>query len=69
MDIFLLKHMHIWYFYVMEQVQKKAIHVTHCPTEEMVTDFFTKPVHFSLSYANILWEMKNLLTRFFPGVC
>ena len=42
------KHMHIQYFYVMEQVQKKAIHVTHCPTEEMVADFFTKPLEGSL---------------------
>ena len=41
------KHMNIWYFYVTEQVRKKAIHVTHCPTEEMVGDFFTK-VLFSL---------------------
>ena len=42
------KHMHIQYFYIMEQVQKKAIHVTHCPTEEMVADFFTKPLQGSL---------------------
>ena len=42
------KHMHIQYFYVMEQVQQKAIHVTHCLTEEMVTDFFTKPLQGSL---------------------
>ena len=27
-----------------EQVQNKTIHVTHCPTEEMVADFFTKPL-------------------------
>ena len=40
--------MHIRYFYITEQVQKKAIHVTHCPTEEMVTDFFTKPLQGSL---------------------
>ena len=32
----------------MEQVQKKAIHVTHCPTEEMVGNFFTKPLQGSL---------------------
>ena len=32
----------------MEQVQKKTIHVTHCPTEEMVGDFFTKPLQGSL---------------------
>ena len=42
------KHMHIWYFYVMEQVQKKAIHVTHCLTEEIVADFFMKPLQGSL---------------------
>ena len=42
------KHMNIRYFYVTEQVRKKAIHVTHCPTEEMVGDFFTKPLQGSL---------------------
>ena len=43
-----MKHMNIQYFYVTEQVKKKAIHVTHCPTEEMVGDFFTKPLQGSL---------------------
>ena len=42
------KHMNIRYFYVTEQVKKRAIHVTHCPTEEMVGDFFTKPLQGSL---------------------
>ena len=42
------KHMNIRYFYVTEQVQNKNIHVTHCPTEEMVADFFTKPLQGSL---------------------
>ena len=32
----------------MEQVQNKTIHITHCPTEEMVADFFTKPLQGSL---------------------
>ena len=36
------------YFYVTEQVKRKAIHVTHCPTEEMVGDLFTKPLQGSL---------------------
>ena len=40
--------MNIPYFSVTEQVKKKAIHVTHCPTEEMVGDFFTKPLQGSL---------------------
>ena len=42
------KHMDIRYFYVTEQVGRKTIHVTHCPTEEMVGDFFTKPLQGSL---------------------
>ena len=43
-----MKHMHIQYFYVTEQVKKKTIHVAHCPTEEMVADLFTKPLQGSL---------------------
>ena len=43
-----MKHMNIRYFYVTEQVKKKAIHVTHCPKDEMVGDFFTKPLQGSL---------------------
>ena len=42
------KHMDIRYFYITEQVERKAMHVTHCPTEEMVGDFFTKPLQGSL---------------------
>ena len=29
-------------------MQNKAIHIIHCPTEEMVADFFTKPLQCSL---------------------
>ena len=43
-----MKHMDIRYFYVTEQVGQKTIHVTHCPTDEMVGDFFTKPLQGSL---------------------
>ena len=42
------KHMNIRYFYVTEKVRNKTFHVTHCPTDEMVGDFFTKPLQGSL---------------------
>ena len=42
------KHMNIRYFYVTDQVKNGTIHVTHCPTEEMIGDFFTKPLQGSL---------------------
>ena len=40
--------MNIRCFYVTEQIKKKTIHVTHCPTVEMVDNFFTKPLQSSL---------------------
>ena len=43
-----MKHINIKYFYVTKQVERKSIYVTHCPTEEMVGDFFTKPLQGSL---------------------
>ena len=65
------KHMNIQYFYVTEQIKKKAIHVTHGPTGEMIGDFSPSlyKVHSSLRCAIMLWGLKNLVTRFFPGVC
>ena len=35
------KHMDIRYFYLTDQVQQKTIHITYCPTEELIADFFT----------------------------
>ena len=40
--------MDIQFFYVTEHVQNKTLSVQHCPTEEMVADFFTKPLEASL---------------------
>ena len=40
--------MDIQFFYVTEHVQNKTLSVQHCPTEEMVADFFTKPLEGSL---------------------
>ena len=42
------KHMDIRYFYVKEHVQSKTASLEHCPTEEMLADYFTKPLQGSL---------------------
>lgn len=42
------RHMDIRYFFITEQVNNKTISLVHCPTEEMVADFFTKPLQGSL---------------------
>jgi hypothetical protein len=42
------KHIHQRYFYVKEKVDNGDIRVEHCPTEQMMADFFTKPLRGSL---------------------
>ena len=36
------KHMDIRYFYVGDHIQNKTVSLHHCPTEEMLADYFTK---------------------------
>ena len=38
------RHMNIRYFYVTDRIQARDIRVAYCPTDEMVADFFTKPL-------------------------
>jgi hypothetical protein len=38
------RHMNIRYFFIKEQVDSKRVRIEHCPTAEMVADYFTKPL-------------------------
>jgi hypothetical protein len=38
------RHINIRYFFVIDLVKKGQVKVTHCPTEDMVSDYFTKPL-------------------------
>ena len=40
--------MDIWYFYITDQVKVKQLQIAHCPTKDMLADFFTKPLQGSL---------------------
>jgi hypothetical protein len=44
------KHVEIRYFFITDRIQKKHIKVQFCPTEEMIADFFTKPLQGALFY-------------------
>jgi len=44
------KHVSIRYFFITDQIQKKHYKVQYCPTEEMIADFFTKPLQGALFY-------------------
>ena len=38
------RHIHIRYFAITDRVKSKEIEILYCPTEEMLGDFYTKPV-------------------------
>ena len=40
--------MDIRYFYVSNHIRNKTLSLKHCPTEEMIADYFTKPLQGAL---------------------
>ena len=32
------------YFFITDQIKKGDLHIEYCPTDNMVADFFTKPL-------------------------
>ena len=42
------RHINIRYFLITDRVKKKEISIEYCPTEEMIADYFTKPLQGSL---------------------
>jgi hypothetical protein len=38
------KHLDIRYFYVKDLIERGIVSIEHCATEDMVADFFTKPI-------------------------
>ena len=42
------KHVDMRYFFITDRIEKKEVSVEYCPTEDMIGDFFTKPLQGSL---------------------
>ena len=38
------RHLNIRYFFVTDQVEKGLISISYCPTDDMVSDYHTKPL-------------------------
>ena len=38
------KHINIEYFFIKDRVESGEITIIYCPTEDMIADFFTKPL-------------------------
>jgi len=42
------RHIDIRYFFIKDRVKTEGISIVHCPTDEMLADFFTKPLQGNL---------------------
>ena len=42
------RHINIRYFFVKDRIEKKELFVNYCPTEDMIADYFTKPLQGAL---------------------
>ena len=55
------KHIDIRYFYITDKVKKKEVRLDHCPTEEMISDYFTKPLQGKqfIKFRNAILNIKD----------
>jgi hypothetical protein len=44
------RHMNLRYFFIKDQIDNKDLVIEHCPTGEMLVDFFTKPLQGQLFF-------------------
>ena len=56
------RHIHIRYFFVKDRIDKGEMHVSYCPTHNMLADFFTKPLQGSLfkRFRDVLMGFKHI---------
>jgi len=53
------RHLEVRYFFVTDNVKRKRISISYCPTGDMVADFFTKPLQGS-TFRKLLKMVMNL---------
>jgi hypothetical protein len=56
------RHMNIRYFFVKDRVASKELSIEHCPTEDMVADYFTKALQGRLFY-----KLRDLVMNIGPS--
>ena len=56
------RHMNIRYFSVKDGVESRKLSIEHCPTEDMVADYFTKPLQGRLFY-----KLRDLVMNIGPS--
>ena len=53
------RHLHIRFFFVIDQKEKGNINIEFCPTDQMIADYMTKPLH-GKKFKKFRQEIMNL---------
>jgi hypothetical protein len=65
------RHINIRYFFIKDRVKGENISIVHCPTDQMLADFFTKALQGALfrKFRDVLLGYKHIdVLRFSPSV-
>ena len=55
------RHINIRYFFIKDVLRREKITITHCPTEHMIADYFTKPL-----LGNLFTSLRNIVMGITP---
>jgi hypothetical protein len=53
------RHINIRYFFITDKIAAKEVKIQHCPTNDMVSDFFTKPIQ-GTQFRKLRSEIMNI---------
>ena len=56
------RHIDIRYFFVKDRVESGEVHIEHCPTLDMLADYFSKPLQGALFY-----KLRDLTMNIYPS--
>ena len=56
------RHIEIRYYFITDNIHRGAAAVKYCPTEDMIADFFTKPLQGSQ-----FRKLRNLIMNYSPS--
>ena len=56
------KHLNIRYFFITDRIKKVELKIEYCPTDDMVANFFIKPLQGKkfIQFSKIIMNLKEL---------
>ena len=56
-----IKHLNIRYFFITDHIKKGELKIEYCPTDDVIADFFTKPLQGKnfIQFRKIIMNLKE----------